>query len=550
MSDPGTGGLRNLWRSRTATRSTAPDGARPAGASVTEVAPGGDAVPRTGLQALATKVSGAVPSGEQSSPRPVPPVVSSLRRAAPPRSIVGSRTRRVTLLAVGLDLFAIADAYLLAHVLERPVGGAGPHPPGRLPMVVTVAVWAAAFGAYRLYDRRRLASAGEEARRVFHAVSVGVISLVVAAAVLGVDQPRGRVAALWVASLVTVGLSRYTVRLVVKAMNCRRYTGTRVLVVGTNEEARTIARTLTRQPWRGFSVSGFVADGVATEMLDGHPVVGSVPGIAEAVRRVDAGAVIVAGSAVSAEDLLAVDRALQALDVEVRVSPGLPHVGASRVALEPIDGLALLALRRPRFTRGQRRLKRSFDLVGAVLLLALTFPLLALIALAVRLTSRGPALFHQVRVGEAGRPFVMLKFRTMIPDAELRLDELRSSNEAEGVLFKLQRDPRVTSLGRLLRRSGLDELPQVFNVLRGEMSLVGPRPALLSETELYNDRLRQRLRVKPGLTGLWQVNGRHDLPFDDYMRYDLFYVENWSLALDLYVIARTIPALLSRRGAY
>jgi lipopolysaccharide/colanic/teichoic acid biosynthesis glycosyltransferase len=159
-------------------------------------------------------------------------------------------------------------------------------------------------------------------------------------------------------------------------------------------------------------------------------------------------------------------------------------------------------------------------------------------------------MFVQERVGRGGQPFRMYKFRSMVVDAEALLDQVGSANQADGILFKMRDDPRVHPLGRTLRRFGLDELPQLFNVLRGDMSLVGPRPALPSETEHYDARLHARLLVRPGVTGLWQVNGRHELAFDDYVRYDLFYVANWSLRMDLSVLARTLPALLSRRGAH
>ena len=218
--------------------------------------------------------------------------------------------------------------------------------------------------------------------------------------------------------------------------------------------------------------------------------------------------------------------------------------------LEPIDGMALFSLRRHRFSRRQRLVKRTLDIGVTSVALVVSAPLMIGIALAVKLSSPGPVLFRQRRVGEQEREFTILKFRTMIVGAHAQRDGLEAHNEADGLLFKMRRDPRVTKVGRFLRRTSLDELPQLFNVLLGEMSLVGPRPALPEETTRYAESQRGRLRVKPGLTGLWQVNGRHDLVFDDYVRYDLFYVENWSLTMDLYILAKTIPALLTARGSY
>ncbi|HVV36772.1 MAG TPA: sugar transferase [Acidimicrobiales bacterium] len=198
----------------------------------------------------------------------------------------------------------------------------------------------------------------------------------------------------------------------------------------------------------------------------------------------------------------------------------------------------------------KRFLKRAIDVVGASVLLVVAAPIAACIALAIRVTSGKHVLFKQTRVGLDGALFTMYKFRTMVRDAEDLRHQLVEHNEADGLLFKIADDPRVTRLGRVLRPLGLDELPQLLNVLKGNMSLVGPRPALPVEVDKYDERLKARLWVKPGLTGLWQINGRHELSFDDYARFDLHYVDNWSLMLDLWVLVATLPALLRRRGAY
>jgi len=211
---------------------------------------------------------------------------------------------------------------------------------------------------------------------------------------------------------------------------------------------------------------------------------------------------------------------------------------------------AEVAIVRKEFARGQVLAKRAVDIIGASVLLVLTAPLFLVIALAVRMTSGRHVFFSQERVGVDGRNFRMRKFRTMVHNAEELLIDLRHANEADGLLFKIKEDPRVTRLGSKLRPLGLDELPQLWNVLKGEMSLVGPRPALPIEVSQYDDRLRERLRVKPGLTGLWQISGRHELSFDDYARYDLFYVHNWTVGLDIRVMLSTLPALIRRRGSY
>jgi exopolysaccharide biosynthesis polyprenyl glycosylphosphotransferase len=283
--------------------------------------------------------------------------------------------------------------------------------------------------------------------------------------------------------------------------------------------------------------------------MDGLPVFGTVEDIGQISASQSVGAVIVAGTAAGGPTLQLIDSALGA-GVAVRVSPGLANLGAARIVLEPIDGMALFSLRRHRFSRRQRWVKRGLDLAVTPVALVVASPLMLVLAVGIRVTTPGPVLFRQRRVGYQEVPFTMLKFRTMDAGADAQRGHLDAGNEADGLLFKMRRDPRVTRIGRFLRRTSLDELPQLFNVLRGEMSLVGPRPALPEEAMRYADSQRGRLRVKPGVTGLWQVNGRHDLTFDDYVRYDLFYVENWSLTMDLYILAKTIPALLGGRGSY
>jgi exopolysaccharide biosynthesis polyprenyl glycosylphosphotransferase len=201
-------------------------------------------------------------------------------------------------------------------------------------------------------------------------------------------------------------------------------------------------------------------------------------------------------------------------------------------------------------TRAQAAAKRACDVLVAGLGLLALAPLLLAVALAIKLGSRGPVVFRQERIGLRGRPFTLLKFRTMVAGADRLLEGLREQNEADGPLFKLRHDPRVTSVGRFLRRYSIDELPQLVNVLKGEMSLVGPRPPLAAEVALYEEWQLDRLEVRPGITGLWQVSGRSELPFEEYVRLDLFYVENWSIAYDLFILSKTIPLLVSARGAY
>ncbi len=241
---------------------------------------------------------------------------------------------------------------------------------------------------------------------------------------------------------------------------------------------------------------------------------------------------------------------LRTTDVDVHVSSGLFEVLSSRVLVSEIAGVPLITIKGISLSRGNLLVKRAFDLVTAGLIVVIGLPLWALIAAGIKLTSDGPVFYGQERVGRRGQRFKMLKFRSMYQDADARRDDLAQANEASGPLFKIRDDPRVTTIGRWLRKYSLDEFPQLINVLRGEMSLVGPRPPLPVEVGRYSIKDWRRLEVVPGMTGLWQVSGRSSLTFDEMVSLDLFYIENWSVTLDLTLLVRTVPAVLFARGAY
>ncbi|MCU1448701.1 MAG: Exopolysaccharide biosynthesis polyprenyl glycosylphosphotransferase [Acidimicrobiales bacterium] len=475
----------------------------------------------------------------------------------PARRTLVRRARMLALVNLGVDLVAVTGGYLLSKgIIVSARDGAAATTRSAFSLggrwvLLTVPLWLVIFAAYGLYDRHELDAPSEEMRRLFHGITVSLVAVVMVTFWAKFAVSRGWIASLALFCTLTVAFGRVLVRRLGARLSSNGYLVSPALIVGTNEEARTIARSLQRQRQLGYRAVGFVTLGpMPMSNVDGLPVVGSVDDIAVLARQTGVAAVIIAGTAVRADVLLQMDAALQAVDVEIRLTPGLPHVSPSRITVRPLDGLALLSLDRRELGVRQAALKRTFDVIGSTVLFVLALPLMVGVGLLVRLTSRGPALFRQERVGKGGRPFQMYKFRSMVVGAEELHEELVQKSGADTVLFKLREDPRVTRIGRVLRRWAIDELPQLWNVVKGDMSLVGPRPALPGETARYTHRLRTRLRVKPGLTGLWQVNGRHELPFADYIRYDLFYVENWSLGLDLYVIGKTVPALLGRRGSY
>nr|MBA3551590.1 sugar transferase [Actinomycetota bacterium] len=260
--------------------------------------------------------------------------------------------------------------------------------------------------------------------------------------------------------------------------------------------------------------------------------------------------VFMASTAVTPEAMAEVSRVVRSRPIEVRVSSNMTEIMTSRLMVQQVGSLVALSLKAVRLTGPQAVAKRTLDIVLASLAFVVSLPLWGFVALAIKLDTPGRVLYRQERIGRDARPFSILKFRTMVEGAEAMLEGLQSRNEATGPLFKLRRDPRVTRVGSWLRKWSLDELPQLLNVLRGDMSLVGPRPPLPNEVARYEDWHHDRLVVRPGITGLWQVRGRSQLPFDDYVRLDLYYIENWSVAYDLYILMKTVPAILLRKGAY
>jgi exopolysaccharide biosynthesis polyprenyl glycosylphosphotransferase len=489
--------------------------------------------------------AGAVELVGESQNRPVVAPTSAIKAKSRPWPLILSVATFV------VDMLAVTVSCLLAKSVAHAMAGTGFESISSVitsRILLTLPVWPVIFTIYGLYDLRRPTHATAELQRLFNGVLMSVLLVVMITFLASIDISRDFVALLAVFSLVTVVAGRLLTRRLSHMLNARSVTSQVTLIAGTNDEARALARTLQRRPWMGYRVNGFVeVTQSGLDVMDGLPVFGTIDNIAEISREHGVQSVIIAGSAAGGSTLQSIDSAL-ATDVTVRVSPGLANLGAARIVLEPIDGMALFSLRRHRFSRRQRFVKRILDVSVTSVAVLVASPFMIAIALAIKITSPGPVLFKQRRVGAQEREFTILKFRTMVVGAHAQRDAL--SNEADGLLFKMRRDPRVTRVGRFLRKTSLDELPQLFNVLLGEMSLVGPRPALPEETARYAESQRGRLRVKPGVTGLWQVNGRHDLAFEDYVRYDLFYVENWSLTMDLYILAKTIPALLTARGSY
>jgi exopolysaccharide biosynthesis polyprenyl glycosylphosphotransferase len=326
----------------------------------------------------------------------------------------------------------------------------------------------------------------------------------------------------------------------------------RTLIIGGADHVDSVASVFDRETWLGYDILGAVVPAAASaETAGGVRVVGDVVEAAALVRAYNADVVFVVGGAFDAP--LAMRNLvwdLESDNVQVIMAPGVTDVSSERIRVRPVAGLPLLHLDRPRSQDALRWAKRTFDIIGSATVLALVSPLMLWTAWQIKRYDGGPVLFRQTRVGRDGDYFTCLKFRSMVVDAEGDLAELHSEVGYEDGLFKMQRDPRITKPGQWIRRFSIDELPQLINVLRGDMSLVGPRPPLPLEVDRYTLMQSRRLRVRPGMTGLWQVSGRSDLSWTESIRLDLYYVDNWSMIQDVIILARTVGAVLSSRGAY
>lgn len=348
----------------------------------------------------------------------------------------------------------------------------------------------------------------------------------------------------------TLSLSHLIVRQVWGYLRGRGIGVDRALIVGAGEIGRAIMRTIMALPQLGYQVVGFIDDEVQEKTIGRFPRLGSTKALPRLLQEGKVNEVIITLPWTSHGKIIKMVAQCERAQVRARVVPDLFQMSLSRVDVEEVGGIPLLGVKEVSIRGWNLALKRAIDLFVSAITLLLLSPLIPLIAVMIKLESPGPALFRQMRMGRDGKPFTLYKFRSMRPEAEEAVSELHDLNEAEGVFFKIREDPRCTRVGRVLRRLSLDELPQMYNILRGEMSLVGPRPALPREVELYEEWHRRRLGVLPGLTGLWQVMGRSDLTFDEMVMLDLFYIENWSLWLDLKIILLTIPTVLSGKGAY
>ncbi len=457
-----------------------------------------------------------------------------------------------------LIIFAsIAGAFVTRFGLDSVATNVAGFPVAYLTISLIIAAsWIAALYAYHTRDPRVVGMGLSEYKRVANASALTFGILAIAFLVAKVDIARGYfVLALPLGATALLGSRWIWRQWLLKQRRFDHYLS-RALVVGGRDDVEYVVKQIQQKSGAAYNVVGAAVGGPSREDLclgdKDVPVVADLDGITEAASDLHVDAVIVAGQPQGGGGTFIrnLGWALEGTATELVLASRLTDVAGPRIHFRPVEGLPLIHVEIPQFEGGKHVLKRMLDVTVSGLALLVLLPLMIGVGIAIRMDTRGNAIFKQERVGRSGSTFRMLKFRSMVQDAESNLGALRARNEGAGLLFKMKDDPRVTRVGRVLRKYSIDELPQLWNVFIGDMSLVGPRPPLRREVDGYETHVHRRLYIKPGLTGMWQVNGRSDLSWDESVRLDLYYVENWSLTGDIVILWRTARVLVHPTGAY
>lgn len=469
------------------------------------------------------------------------------------------RTSRILSVVDGfVIIWAVAGAYVIRFGLEPSFVVSGQELNYVWLSAGLAIAWWFMLGAWNTRQSRILGAGPDEYKRVA-AASLWLFGLIaIFSYVFRIETARGYVGIALPVGLAGLLLARWLLRQHLSVARQKGRSMSRLLLLGGPSAVAHLASSLHGAKHAGYLPIAAYTPGTPEQDLNVQgsdlPILGNrtdTASVLAAIDRCQADAVAVsAGVQLHPHTIRQLGWELASRNVGLIMAPALTDIAGPRIHTQQVAGLPLIHVTTPTLEGGQRVAKRLFDIVVSGLLILVLSPLMAVVALLVRMDSKGPVLFKQARIGMEGRPFQMLKFRSMVVDAEARLAELEHRNEGNGVLFKLKDDPRITRIGGVLRKYSLDELPQLFNILSGSMSLVGPRPPLPREVEAYEQDVRRRLLVKPGLTGLWQVSGRSNLSWQDSVRLDLYYVENWSLAGDLVIILRTARAVFHSTGAY
>ena len=487
-----------------------------------------------------------------------------------PLTVRGNQARKLALtLLVVIDLAVVYVAFVTAYWVRYDllIGGAikdslgfSAWTPLIVPLLVLMLIALWAKGAYRLRMGDELQ---DDVTSAFSAATISVATIVVLTSMLQQYQySRLVIVYLWVALIVFVTAGRWTFRGLIGYLHRRGVGVRRLLVVGATDVGKMIMQSVAGRRDLGYELVGFVhtripaGDGLNPQSA--RPLsdfgrfrnLGSASDTPEILTREHVDEVIIALPAAAHAEIWPIMQQCEAEGVGFKIVPDMFELSLGRVRVDDIGGIPIFDVREQQLRRLKMALKQVTDWIVAAVLTVLLIPVMVITAIAIRLDSPGPIFYSQERVGQGGRRFTCLKFRSMQVGAEEKIAELIPLNETEGPTFKTKEDPRFTRVGRFIRRHSIDELPQLVNVIRGDMSLVGPRPALPNEVSRYEDWQRRRLLARPGLTGMWQVSGRSDLLFDEMVMMDIYYIENWSLGLDVKILLRTVAVIISGRGAY
>lgn len=459
------------------------------------------------------------------------------------------------LIDAGTILFSLAAAYYLRFYLNIFAFNISINPDPTAYLILSIAVtpiWLIINAVYGLYSENYLFVGAEEYKRIVNSVTLGTIGLMMLAFLVKKEYARGWVLLAWIVTGILLTTARYLFRHLRQNQRKRGIDVKNVVIIGTNEEGEHLYEKIKKSPYLGFSVAGFIDD----NPKNNFDVIGSVHDIEKVIKDKNIQVAILIASALSSDKIQNICSKLSSFGIKTYISPSLLRVISSRIDIQLIADVPLVSVQPVSLSGFKFFAKRVLDIFGALMLLVILFPLFVFIAILIKITSNGPVFFKHERKGRGEKYFMMYKFRTMYKDAENRLAELKHLNEKDGYIFKLKNDPRITKIGKLMRKFSVDEFPQLFNIIKGEMSFVGPRPLpdgddISDEDKIkYGEWMKQKSQVLPGITGLWQVSGRSELTFEELVKLDIYYIENWSPLFDLYILFRTIPIVLKSKGAY